>query len=168
MKRVVKLSTDPWNMRELFFLDLAEPGEFPSQLGLPRPNFYCFIAWDSQRAEVEEISRFAEALMKEGAAYFCTWGPGCERVHDIIDAIDSDPFNDLGSPEDSVIMTTWHAKESLEKALHFFLNSTWVEQHYEAMSLCSLAICVGSKEWSKTIAAALRTPREFSWNVGRP
>jgi hypothetical protein len=165
MKRIIKLGTDPLNRRQLFFLELVEPGELPNQLALPSPNFYCFIAWDSQAAEVEEISHLAEALIKAGAAYFCTLGPGCERVHDIKDALDSEPFNDIGSPDDSVIMTTWHAKEPLEKALHFFLNSTWVEQHYEATSLCSLAISVGSKEWSRTITAALRAPREFSESV---
>ncbi len=162
MKQVSKLSIDPANERQLYFLDLAGPDDLPSQLGLSSSNFYCIIAWDSERADVETISRFAESLIREGAAYFCTWGPGCERVHDIIDEIDSYPFNDLGSPESSVIMTTWHAEDSLEEALYFFLNSTWVDQHYESTSLSSLAISVGSEAWKETIMAALRSPRAFS------
>jgi hypothetical protein len=62
-------------------------------------------------------------------------------------------------------MTTWHAKEPLEEALYFFLNSTRVDQHYEPTSLSSLAISAGSAEWKETIMAALTNPRGFSDRV---
>ncbi len=69
--------------------------------------------WDSEQESVGEISRVAEVLLGSGGVYFCTWGNGCERVHDIIE-VDPDPA------DDSVVMTTWHDDETLDEALWFF------------------------------------------------
>jgi len=62
-------------------------------------------------------------------------------------------------------MTTWHAKESLDDALFFFLNSTCPDEYYEGSTKCSLAIVIGNKEWSTVVREALTQPREYSERV---
>jgi hypothetical protein len=76
------------------------------------------------------------------------WGPDCQRVHDIIDEM-SEPGNDVGVPEDSCIMTTWHDSEPLREALWFFLVNSWPDEHYENSTRVALAISVGSSEWRR-------------------
>src|SRR5262249_45819582 len=44
---------------------------------------------------------------------FATWGPDCERLHDLIDA--ERPRNEPG--EDDVVMTTWHSDVDLDEAI---------------------------------------------------
>ena len=120
MAEIERLGKDPLTNRDLYFLSATDLDEIPGRMNFSSPNFICLIAWDSDRSSVEEISSLVEPLIKNGGSYFCAWGNDCERVHDIIDEIDSYPYNDIGSPDDSVIMTTWHSDESLEETLYFF------------------------------------------------
>ncbi len=162
MNRIEKIGYDPQNKRDLYFLELDESIGKIDRFDLSSPHFYCFIAWDSLNATVDDISQLVESLIRSGASYFCTWGPGCERVHDIIDERTSYPYDDLNIPEDSIIMTSWHSHESLHEALYFFLNSTHTVEHYLTTSNCSLAISISSKIWSEEILNVLEKPREFS------
>lgn len=161
MTLIERIGFDPSTERELFYLSLSEPDDLPKTINLASKHFACFIAWDSELASVEEISCLVEPLLDYGAAYFCTWGPGCERVHDIIDEIDAFPSDRNSPTEDAVIMTTWHAKESLEEALCFFLTTAWPDEYFEATLKSSLAICIGSHEWSSVIRDALAKPEDF-------
>ena len=145
--------------RHLFTLELAESVDLPTALDLPSPHFGCMIAWDARGASVDQVSALVDPLIKLGAVYFCVWGPDCERVHDIVD--ESDPY------ADTVIMTTWHDKESLEEALWFFLNSTWPDDHFEQTFRAGLAISVGSSSWADAMRVALRDPKGFSESVSR-
>jgi len=154
-----RIARDPETNRDLFVLELEAPDDLPRALDLPSRHFACLVAWDSREASVDEIARLATKLMKEGAAYFVCWGPGCERVHDIVDEIDADPDDPVGSPEASVIMTTWHADESLEDAIWFFLNETSPDEHYETTLGSSLAVSIGSSKWAAVLRAALLKPR---------
>ena len=94
-------------------------GASPGDLSLTTPRFVCFIAWDARSASADEISRVAVGLLRQGAVYVCTWGPDCERVHDIIDEehVCPNPSSDMSG----VVMTTWHATESLAEAIRFAL-----------------------------------------------
>jgi len=88
----------------------------------------------------------------------------CGNVHDIIDEIDSKKFIDLGSSEESIIMTTWRNDEILQEALYFFLNETWPDEYYEGTTLSSLAIVIGNQEWSEIVKKALMEPGKFNDN----
>ena len=141
-------------------LDINKPSEIPIEFHLSSPNFACLIAWDSINATAEEIYSVVEPLIKNGASYFCTWGPDCERVHDIIDEIDR-THSDLGSPEGSVIMTTRHKGEPIQEALYFFLLCSRPDEHYESSTNSSLAIVIGNTEWAEEIKKSLSAPRQF-------
>ena len=82
--KIQKLSYDELTELDLFFINVNEPTEIPNEFQLTSPNFACLIAWDSRNATVVEISAVVEPLINNGASYFCTGGPDCERVHDII------------------------------------------------------------------------------------
>jgi hypothetical protein len=131
------------------------------RLDLPTGNFACLLAWDARGASAGAVSAFIEPVLRAGASYFVCWGPDCERVHDIIDEMLSDPDNDYGVPDDSCIMTTWHDSEPLRDALSFFLVNSWPDQHFQDSSRVALAISVGSLSWAAEIAEALDHPRQF-------
>jgi hypothetical protein len=85
-------------------------------------RFVCFCAMDARAMSADELGKFCSGLPQLGCAYLCTWGPDCQRVHDIMDEEivgDNPPDTKWGD-----VMTTWHEKDSLEDALHFFLTYT--------------------------------------------
>ena len=147
--------------RRLFSVAIGSPSELPRQLSLPAGNFACMLAWDARGMSVEAICSLVEALLRAGASYFVCWGPDCERVHDIIDEVASNPDNDLGVPEGSCIMTTWHSSERLRDALWFLLVNSQPDDHYQDSTHAALAIAVGSPPWAAEIREALDHPRDF-------
>lgn len=152
---------EPVRKRRLFSVEIGAPDELPRQLELPAGNFACLLAWDAHDASAEVVSSLVAPLLRAGAAYFVCWGPDCERVHDIIDELTSEPDNEFEIPEDSCIMTTWHDSEPLRDALWFFLVNTSPYGHYENSTHAALAIAVGSGEWAQEIRDALDHPLEF-------
>ena len=159
MMNIEKISNDSVSGRDLYFVSLLCPEDISNEITLSSANFVCLIAWDSENASKEDISNLVVPLIKSGCSYFCTWGAGCERLHDIIDDIILD-LNVV--PEISVIMTTWHYDDSLEDALFFFLNVTWVDEYYEDTTNSSLAISINSNEQAIIIKNAVKDPRGFA------
>ncbi|MCB9870138.1 MAG: hypothetical protein H6837_09795 [Planctomycetes bacterium] len=122
------------------------------------------MVWDSLEESVETVSHIAEQVLASGCVYLCAWGPGCERVHDIFDEIlvgkDPDPA------DDSVVMTTWHADESLEDALWFFLRSTSPDERYEDSCRSSVVIVLGgAADHAVVVRHALAQPTDFARRV---
>jgi hypothetical protein len=144
--------------RDLFFLGLDSVEETPKEIKLTSEHFACLIAWDSENASVEQISKLVETIILNGAGYICCWGKGCQRVHDIADEIDSYPYKLYGSPDGSVIMTTWHEDESLEEVMWFFLNVTNPDTYYEKSLNSNLVISIGNKTWDESILKLLQNP----------
>jgi hypothetical protein len=145
--------------RNLFMLELANPNELPRRLDLGSKYFGTFIAWDARAATTDAIACFIKRLIDEGCVSFVCWGPDCERVHDIAD--DCDPFK----RGESLIMTTWHADESLDDAVWYFLNTMFAVPEFESGFGSSLAVSVGSRSWASSIRAALHDPRSFSARI---
>lgn len=151
---------DELNGRELFLLPLKSSFDIPKDFVLPSKHFACFLVWDSKNNSKQEISELIEILVKNGVAYFCTWGNDCERLEDICDEIDS-----LNSSNDSVIMTTSHKNESIEEALYFFLTDTHPDEYYELTLSSSLAIVIGNNDKLQMIEDALSNPKLFRQNI---
>jgi hypothetical protein len=128
---------------------------WPASLTIPSPRFRLFVAADTTQVTVEGISRFAEIALTRGMVYFCAWGPGCERFHDIVDEIlvGDEVFGKhrftRPTPND-VVMTTWHANEDLEEALDFFATCAIPSEGYAAGSDYRVFVCVGHPEWAAT------------------
>jgi hypothetical protein len=126
--------------------------EWPTSLRLSSRRFRLFVAADATGLSNQEISDFAYAALSAGVVYFCAWGQGAERFHDLIDAvIVKDILGErqfaLSTPDD-VIMTTWHQHETLEEALDFFAACAVPTEGYLADSRCWLVICIGNPEWA--------------------
>ena len=75
--------------------------DIPSALEAVSAKYCLFLAFDATSINAEEIRRTAKMLLERGIAYFCVWGPECERVHDLFD-LERLPEE----PRDNAVMTT--------------------------------------------------------------
>ena len=82
--------------------------------------FTLLVAASASTDDAAQIQRFAADAVASGCAYVCTWGEGCEQVHDFFDA--------ASIAADRFVMSTWHAEESLPEALYFALVTAWPEE----------------------------------------
>ena len=122
---------------------------------LHQQKFVCLCVMDASLVSNDALGAFCSQLVDRGCAYFCVWGPDCERVHDIMDARvvgDNPPETDIGC-----LMTTWHARESLAEAIDFFLTCTVPDEEY-APAGCpfGLAVVIGSPDWATEVEQHLR------------
>jgi hypothetical protein len=157
MGAIEKLGYDSVSKRDLFVLDIPTSAHLPAELSLTTPRFVCLIAWDARRASVDEISRVAVDLLRHGAVYVCSWGPDCERVHDIVDEerVGVNP----SSGASGIVMTTWHAKESLAQAIRFALVAAWPDECYAEDCGSTLGVAIGSSLWAAEIRTAFSSPQ---------
>lgn len=160
-----RVGYDRGSGRALLYLHALSPASL-SVFRTPTPHFVCLLVWDSDEESVETISRVAEQLLESGCAYLCAWGAGCERVHDVFDEILVGEAPDTADgPE---VMTTWHAHESLEDALWFFLRSTSPDGRYADTCRSGVVIVIGRADDEAAIVRhALAQPSDFSRRVER-
>jgi hypothetical protein len=165
-KKPERVGYDDVKERALYVLDLDAAEDLPAPVGLPSAHFACLLAWDARVASDAEIARLARWLLDSGAAYVCTWGPDCERVHDIIDgeAAAGDRLVDVNH----VVMTTWHDADPLSEAIWFSLFCSWPAAAYETTCASTLGVAVGSKAWGAEIRAAFEDVRAFNTKVVGP
>jgi hypothetical protein len=130
-------------------------------LPLPSAHTVLFIAADTREVSVDTISRAAERLLASGLIWICAWGPACERVHDIFDAVH---IGD-GSVEPSfTLMSTWHSEEALEEALWFFVESAFpLDTEIETTSY--VAVSVGRADWAAAVEHALSDLAAFKGRI---
>ncbi len=145
--------------RSLFMLELTTPDQLPRHIKVSSKHFGTLIAWDARGATHDEIIAFVKTLIDAGCVSFVCWGSDCERVHDIAD--ECDPYKH----DESVIMTTWHANESLDDVTWYFLNTMFAMPAFERDFRSSLAISVGSQSRASSLRSALHDPRSFSARV---
>jgi hypothetical protein len=161
MSKIMPWSTDDVSGRDLFSLHLESAEGLASVFQLSSRYFVCFLGWDSSTVSTSVISQVAEILLRSGCVYFCSWGSGCERVHDIIDEASVGP-----NPPPEIyagIMTSWHEPDSLDNALWFFLNNTYPDDVYADDCEAAIALTIGLRsELQKRIDFALGNPRRFS------
>jgi hypothetical protein len=90
-------------------------------------SFVCGVILDDSDWSSEWLSALVEDLIRNGAAYLAFFGAGCEEAHDIADVVrEMFPVPD----ENDVVMTTWHASESLVDYLWFVLFTAWPSEGY--------------------------------------
>lgn len=134
--------------RELFFIAAPEIADLPSAFTFGSRHFSALLVTDSTRIADDGLATFSTSLIRAGCSYFCTWGPGCERAHDIFDlqCLDIDP----------VIMTAWHADEPLDDAIWFFLRTTFPDDGYFDTTRTGLTVVVGAPEWASHVERRMR------------
>ena len=142
------LGLDLETNREIYLLSLDSVSDRDwTRCG--RGQFVCFCAMDAREVSDTEIAGLCSHLLQLGCAYFCAWGPDCERVHDLMDQenISAHPMGDRG-----VLMTTWHANDDLQDALFFLLNCTDPDENYAPNGCDSaLIVAIGRPDWSAAI-----------------
>jgi len=163
MTPLERLGRDDVTERDLFMIHLDRIDDLPDDLQLPSRYFACLLAWDANGVSDAEIAAAARKLITQGGIYFCTWGPHCERVHDIID--EEAARDDSNPTDESVIMTTWHHDEPLSEAIWFLLHCSCPAENYFDECRSALAISVGSSECAVEIREALSDPRKFTDDV---
>ena len=116
--------------------------------------FALFLAMDARGIRDIAILDLARAMLKKGLACLCSWGPGCERVHDLFDEA---MWPEIPNPTDgNVIMTTWHSNEPLKYALWYFAHAAFAAEDYSQTCTDWVAGCVGNPEWEQTIKKKLQ------------
>jgi hypothetical protein len=141
----------------------------PAALNVPTGRFRLFVAADTTGSTTEALSEFALAALKQGMVYFCAWGPGCGRFHDIVDeVILEDDLGErlfVGPNESDTIMTTWHEKDTLDEAFDFFL-SKWAcpTEGFIPDSDYRVAMAVNNPAWAATMRQRLERVDPSSGN----
>jgi len=148
---------------EVFALHAKTLSDAVPQLALRTQYFSILIVCDSEQLPAEEICSFARALVDKGAMWVCTWGKGCERFHDRIDevAVEMELLGQLPPAlGESVLMTTWHERESLAGALWFLLSCVW-PQDKEWETWSTVVLTIGNQAWAHEAAECLKGMDEF-------
>jgi hypothetical protein len=109
-------------------------------------GFALFLAADASDVPVDVIAAFAEWASEHGMFWFSSWGPDCERVHDVVDEVDVGDGVPEGKP---IVMTTWHDDESLDEALFLF----WWAFPSEGKrgGPFRVAVTVGEPRWAEAV-----------------
>jgi hypothetical protein len=116
-------------------------------------NFGLFVAMDASPVADDCILQGAKKLLSKGLAYLCTWGPDCERVHDLFDAAALDINSKLSGND--VIMTTWHSDESMEKALWYFVHAAVATERFEKTCKDWIIAPISKPEWGQLIRSKI-------------
>jgi hypothetical protein len=132
---------------------------WPSGQQIPSKRFRLFVAADTTRSTPEALAEFARAALMQGMVYLCAWGPGCERFHDIVDEIiveDLTAGHLVPGPNASdTIMTTWHANETLDEALDYFLVFASPTDRFAIGGEYWLALSVSNSNWAARVKQRL-------------
>lgn len=111
------------------------------------------------------MADFALAALNKGMVYFCSWGPECERFHDIVDEViigDDLSEQEFSGPNTSdVVMTTWHDDETLEEALDFFATCAVPTDGFGPDSDFRFVICVANQQWAAQAEESLKSAKFF-------
>jgi hypothetical protein len=127
--------------------------KWPSNLEFPSARFRLLVAADTENLPVEVVSEFACAALSRGMVYFCAWGPGCSRFHDIVDEeIVADEIGErrfIPASKDDFVVTAWHENDTLEEALDFLATCAYPTDGFAPGSAFRLVMCVGNTDWAR-------------------
>ncbi len=133
--------------RALVAVSAASISELATQLPAQPSRFILFLAADTSTLDTQLMFEAADRLLGAGAVYVCCWGPGCERAHDIFDEQAIERYGDAPG----VIMTTWHAKESLREAVWYAVNSAFADDEFKDGQNRVVLATAGSTAWADEI-----------------
>ncbi len=85
-----------------------------------------------------------------------TRGSNCEAVDDAVDRCDIEKGPETRDA-DYIVMTTWHANESLEEALWFFKVCALPNECVNPSECDRFAVAIGNSAWPIELAKALQS-----------
>jgi hypothetical protein len=159
-----RIGIDDVSERALLLLDADSSADLPAKIVVGSKYFVSLLALDARAVETSDIAHVARVLLDAGCVYFCCWGPGCERVHDIIDEEyvgNGTSVND----DESTIITTWHTEDSLEEAAWFALNVAFPDDRFFDGCKAVVSISIGNPVWKAALERALANPRALAGRV---
>ena len=127
---------------EVHALAIPSPIAMPVGLTLPSPKFTCLLAWDESEVNVSQTSAIMVQLLRMGCVYLCCWGQGCELRHDIMDEVVVSERNSV-RPGGQDVVTTWHAEDTIEEAVDYFLDLATPTECNREGCCSALALIVG-------------------------
>jgi hypothetical protein len=114
----------------------------------PSPHFVALLVLDATTIEDAAIRQLAKNLLSSGCVFFISWGPDCERVHDLFDTV--------ANFYEPLIMTTWESDEPLDEAIWELLYMTHPHDAYWDTCRNAVAITVGNSDWSAQVERRLK------------
>jgi hypothetical protein len=168
------LGLDRMHGRELYLVTLDRFDQWSSV----QPGFDFFttlIATDARELPNGEILEVAEQMVRRHCGYVSTWGPDCERVHDVYDKAlllaEYGP-NKLAASDRAFLMSTWHDKEPLDEALWFALHAFPTDAgdgfDYEGSGVPPLVAVTTSADWAGQIRRRLQNQDAFAADILAP
>lgn len=124
--------------------------------------YLLLVCADSSACSVAEISLSVDAAIDTRCAFFCAWGPDCERVHDIYDETCVIRQVDGANPP-PMTMTTWHANDTLAGAVWdalFCYDAGACGDEWRLESLPRRLLVIGSVATLEDLIAAVRAAEE--------
>jgi hypothetical protein len=146
-------------MREIEVLSFRTIAELAERLPIRTRYFLLLLAWDAPEKTPQQLMSFFRPLVDRGLVYFCAWGSRCEAVHDAVDQCDIQKHHEAGKAlcNDSIVMTTWHARESLQEALWFFKTCAMPAESFDPSNCDRFAVAVGNLNWGPEMEKALQS-----------
>ena len=135
--------------RELFLISTDELSDIFPLPEKENSNFALLLVMDGRKELVGDLDNIPQHLIEEGLVYVCTWGEDCNRIHDIFDEVVIQM--EIESKKEIPIMTTWHADETIDEALWFFLFTAIPDEVYLDTCKTAYVVSVGSTEWTKQL-----------------
>lgn len=155
-----RIGNDHLMGRELYLLALDSIDALPDSISVASKYFICVVAMDARTVDDLLLHAAARKLVRSGGVYFCSWGPGCGVVHDIIDQVVIEEHTD--ETEHDCISTTWHDDEPLSETLWFTLFVAAPADDYFDDCKSVIAITVSSPESALEIESAFADTATFS------
>jgi hypothetical protein len=119
---------------------------------IPRshPHLILLLACDGATVHDSFIQSALKPLFDQGLVYLSTWGPDCERIHDLADQL---TLHQLG---DDLVMTTWHDKESLKETVWYLVHCAEPANDQFSDKCDQVAVVVGDDSWYEQVEDALQ------------
>jgi hypothetical protein len=147
----VHVADDQTTRKRFHALHLSTLDQWPATLTGVAPSFGLLLACDAEHAAPRVLADVAEKAITSGVCYVVAWGAGCEKTHDAFD--ETYALRKLEQPDLPPIMTTWHADDSLDEALWYFVDVARLPERDEPTDW--LAVSVGWPSWADRIRQRL-------------
>ena len=151
MKQPVQVADDQTTGKHFYALHLDSLDQWPATLARVAPSFGLLLACDADQVPTAVIASAVDKALASGAGYVVAWGPGCEEVHDTFD--EAHVLMKLERPHLPVLITTWHADDSLDEALWYFVEVARLPEPSGATDW--LAVSVERPDWADQIGQRL-------------
>jgi hypothetical protein len=130
---------------EVLYIDNIEA--LANRLPKRHRYFTVLLAWDVPEIDQQRLVDLFRPLVDLGLAYFCAWGKRSSEVHDAVDICAVEKEIEIGE-SDYLLMTTWHADESLEEAAWFFKMLAVPSENHVFADFDRFAVAVGNPDWA--------------------